>query len=123
MSQSLPALVALTLLVTGAVAAVPAVVVERPPRQRPLPPLPARAEVLRVVQAPAQRWFLNGAPIDRAVLAQRLARRPGRRQVRFLPSAALPMATVAASLRWLRQHTAGPVSVELPPPPSPTPSP
>lgn len=117
MSQTLPALVALTLLVCGAVAAVPAVVVERHPRQRPLPPLLVGAEVLRVVQAPAQRWFLNGAPIDRAVLAQRLSRRPGQRQVRFLPSAALPLATVAESLQWLRQHTAGPVSLELPPTP------
>lgn len=112
----MPTLVALTLLVSGAVAAVPAVVVERHPRQRALPPLPPQAEVLRVVQAPAERWFLNGAPIERGVLAQRLARRPGRRQVRFLPSAALPIATVAASLRWLRQQSVGPVSLELPPP-------
>lgn len=117
MSQAMVSLVALTLLVSGAVAMVPAVVVERHPRQRALPPLPPQAEVLRVVRAPAERWFLNGVPISPSDLARRLGRRPGGRQVRFLPSAALPMATVAASLHWLRRHAAGPVSLELPPPP------
>jgi hypothetical protein len=104
MSQALPSLVALTLVVAGAVAAVPAVVVERLPRQRPLP------------SVPGDRWYLNGSPIPRAALAERLGRRSPARQVRFLPSAALPMATVASSLRWLRQRTLGPVSLELPPP-------
>lgn len=116
MSQALPSLVALTLVVAGAVAAVPAVVVERVPRQRPLPSVPVDAETLRLVQAPGDRWYLNGSPIARAALAERLARRSPARQVRFLPSAALPMATVASSLQWLRQRTVGPVSLELPPP-------
>ncbi len=113
MTLALPSLVGLTVLVAGVVAVVPAVVVERVPRQRPLPAVPADTETLRVVQAPGERWFLNGTPIPRATLAERLGRRPWR--VRFLPSAALPIATVSDSLRWLRRSTVGPVSLELPP--------
>lgn len=115
MTLALPSLVGLTVVVAGAVAAVPAVVVERVPRQRPLPAVSAAGETLRVVQAPGERWYLNGTPIARASLAEQLGGRP--RQVRFLPSAALPIATVSDSLRWLRRSTVGPVSLELPPPP------
>ncbi len=119
MTLALPSLVGLTVVVAGAVAAVPAVVVERVPRQRPLPAVSAAGETLRVVQAPGERWYLNGTPIARASLAERLGGRLGGRprQVRFLPSAALPIATVSDSLRWLRRSAVGPVSLELPPPP------
>ena len=116
MSPVLPWFVALTLVVTGAVAALPEVVAERQPRQRPFPSLPVDAELLRIVQAPGDRWYLNGAPIARSQLAERLGRGARRRQVRFLPSAALPMATVGASLRWLRHKTPGAVALELLPP-------
>ena len=116
MTPALPWLAALAVLVMGAVASVPAVVAERKPRQRPVPAHPADAEVLRVVQGPGDRWVLNGIPIQRAALAERLGRGPRPRQVRFLPSAALPMASVGAALRWLRRETPGPVSLELLPP-------
>jgi hypothetical protein len=114
---ALPCLVGLTLLVCGLVASVPAVVTERSPRQRPQGPATADAERLRVVLGPGDRWYVNGAPVSRAALRDRLTGGGGAREVRFLPSAALPMATVSESLRWLRQGNRGPVMLELLPPP------
>jgi hypothetical protein len=114
---ALPCLLALTLLVCGVVAAVPAVVVERSPRQRPLGPLAADAERLRIVQGPGDRWYVNGVSVSRSDLRHRLAGGGGAREVRYLPSAALPMLTVTESLHWLRQGNKGPVMLELLPPP------
>ncbi len=117
MSFALPCLVGLTLLLCGVVASVPAVVAERSPRQRPLGPVAADAERLRIVQGPGDRWYVNGVPVGRVALRQRLAGGASPREVRYLPSAALPMATVTESLRWLRQGNRGPVMLELLPPP------
>lgn len=117
MSFALPSLVGLTLLVCGVVASVPAVVAERSPRQRPLGPVVAGAERLRIVEGPGDRWYLNGVPVSRATLRNRLARGDEAREVRYLPSAALPMATVSRSLRWLREGNRGAVMLELLPPP------
>ncbi len=117
MTFALPCLLGLTLLVCGMVASLPAVVSERTPRQRPQGPVAAGDERLRVVQGPGDRWYVNGVPVSRATLRNRLAGGEEAREVRYLPSAALPMATVSASLRWLRQGNRGAVMLELPPPP------
>jgi hypothetical protein len=117
MTLALPCLVALTLLLCGVVAAVPEVVSTRSPRQRPQAAAPLEAERLRIVQGPEDRWYVNGAGLSRAALGERLGRGAVPREVRYLPSASLPMATVAASLRWLRERSDGPVMLELPPPP------
>jgi len=114
---ALPCLLGLTLLVCGVVASVPAVVAERSPRQRSLGPVAADAERLRIVQGPGDRWYVNGVPVSRVTLSNRLAGGGGAREVRYLPSAALPMATVTESLRWLRQGNRGAVMLELLPPP------
>jgi hypothetical protein len=115
MNLSLPCLVALTLLLCGAVAALPTVVRDRPPQPRPLPAATAGAERLRIVLGPGQRWYLNGEPIPQAALAARLARSTTPPELRFLPSASLPMAAVGESLGWLRRQNRGPVLLELPP--------
>jgi hypothetical protein len=117
MTFVLPGLVGLTLLVCGVVASVPAVVTERAPRQRPQGPVGADAERLRIVQGPGDRWYVNGVPVSRATLRIRLAGGDEPREVRYLPSAALPMATVSESLRWLREGNRGAVMLELLPPP------
>ena len=117
MNLALPSLVALTLVILGAVAAVPAIVEERLPRQRPPQPRLPEAEVLRLVEGPGDRWYLNGVPIRRAVLRDRLRRSVVAPELRFLPSSALTTGRVAASLQWLRQHSRGPVGLELLPRP------
>jgi hypothetical protein len=109
-------LVGLTMLIGGITAAVPVVVREREPQQRNRAPLPAEAERLRLVQAPGDRWFLNGEPISRPALAERLQRSPAAKELRYLPSAALPMGTVTSSLGWLRQLGDHAVLLELLPP-------
>ncbi len=114
MNLALPSLVGLTLLLCGVVAAVPALVAERTPRQRPLEAVVADAERLRIVQGPGDRWYVNGTSMGRAALGERLGRGGAGKEVRFLPSAALPMATVTDSLRWLRARNTGPVMLELP---------
>ena len=116
MSLALSCLVGLTLLVGGVTAALPLVVREREPRQRSQVALPAGAERLRLVQAPGDRWFLNGTPISRQALAERLQGGGAARELRYLPSAALPMGTVKASLDWLRQLGESAVLLELLPP-------
>jgi hypothetical protein len=114
-SLALVCLVGLTLLVGGVTATVPLVLREREPQQRNRPELPPSAERLRIVQAPGDRWFINGEPISRQALAERLQRPPAR-ELRYLPSAALPMGTVNDSLAWLRQLGAHAVLLELLPP-------
>jgi hypothetical protein len=117
MNLALPSLVALTLVVLGSVAAMPAIVRDPVPRPRPPQPRSPQAEVLRLVEAPGDRWFLNGRPIRRAVLYDLLRRQAVAPELRFLPSAALSTARVADSLRWLRRHSRGPVGFELLPGP------
>ncbi|MEB3256199.1 MAG: hypothetical protein VKJ05_07415 [Synechococcaceae cyanobacterium] len=117
MNLALPSLVALTLVVLGAVASVPAIVREPTPRQHQAQPRLPQAEVLRVVEAPGDRWYLHGRPIPRAVLGDRLRRQAVAPELRFLPSAALSTARVADSLRWLRRSSRGPVGLELLPRP------
>jgi hypothetical protein len=115
-SLALTCLVGLTVLIGGITAAVPVVLREREPKQRNLVALPAEAERLRLVQAPGDRWYLNGEPIARSALAERLQRTATARELRFLPSAALPMGTVTDSLAWLRQLGDHTVMLELLPP-------
>jgi hypothetical protein len=69
------------------------------------------------VEAPGNRWYVNGNPIPREVLHARLRRQVVPPELRFLPSAALPTARVADSLRWLRRSSRGPVGLELLPGP------
>jgi hypothetical protein len=117
MTLALPSLVALTLLVLGAVAAVPLIVAEPVVRQRAPQPRSPQAERLRIVEGPGDRWYVNGVPIGRETLRDRLRRQSVPPELRFLPSAALPAGRVAESLRWLRRHSRGPVGLELLPEP------
>lgn len=116
MNLALSCLAGLTVLIGGITAAVPVMLREREPQQRNRAALPAEAERLRLVQAPGDRWFLNGEPIGRSTLAERLQRSPRAKELRYLPSAALPMGTVTSSLAWLRQHGDHAVLLELLPP-------
>ncbi|MFN5116676.1 MAG: hypothetical protein ACK5FE_08125 [Cyanobacteriota bacterium] len=114
MSLALQSLVGLTLLVCGAAAVLPEFWQVREPRFRDVPDQVATQIPLRIVRAPADRWFLNGDPIGRTRLEELLQRQESV-GVRFLPSSALSMAEVASSLSWLRSFRAGAVVLELPP--------
>ena len=115
MTQAFPCMLGFTLLVCGAVAALPAIVRERIPHQRPLASIQGR-DSLWVVEAPGPRWYLGGQPIEPVRLAALVRREGDRAAVNYLPSAALPIGEIAGSLRWLRSLGSGPVLLELPPP-------
>jgi len=117
MTLALQCLVGLTLLVGGAVAALPDLWHARTPRHRPMQN-GAAATPLWIVQGPPDRWFVNGEPMSRSGVAA-LLRGPSRgtgggSEVRFLPSAALSLGEVSGSLAWLRGLNAGPVVLGLP---------
>ena len=118
MSLALQCLVGLTLLVCGAVAALPEIASERLPRARPLSSVQGAAS-LWLVQAPGKHWFLGGQSIASGRLATLLRHEGSRVAVHYLPSAALPLGEISSSLRWLRSLGSGPVLLELPPPSRP----
>ncbi len=118
MSLALQCLVALSLLVCGAVAALPEIARDRSPRPRPLSSVTG-AVSLWLVQAPDQHWYLGGQAIESGRLAALLRHEGSRAAVHYLPSAALPLGEISSSLRWLRSLGSGPVLLELPPPPRP----
>lgn len=114
MSLALQSLVALTLLVAAAVASLPLLL--GGPAPRPDPGAPSlQAEPLRIVEAPGGRWYLRGDPISRAALTTLLHDSRPERLVQYLPSAALSMGEVSASLRWLRRINAPGAVLALPP--------
>ncbi|MCX5954168.1 MAG: hypothetical protein NTZ40_11905 [Cyanobacteria bacterium] len=114
MSYAVPSLVALTLLVCGAVASLPLVVTRTVPKSQP----PLTAEPLGnphwIVEAPGDRWFVDGAPISRLDLANRLRLDADQGLQHFLPSASLSMGEVKRSLQWLRSLSPHPVLLDLP---------
>lgn len=116
MNLSLLSLVGLTLLVCGSVASLPLLVRDSQPRSRPQPSTVPLQE-LWIVQAPGDRWFLAGRPISRVELGRRLQRSSPDARVQFLPSGALALGEVSASLGWLRRQGAAPVQLALPPRP------
>ena len=116
MNLCLLSLVALTLLICGGVASVPEIALARLPRSQPAGD-GQRREDLWIVQAPGQRWFLAGQPISRTALQAAVRRSRGRSHLHLLPSAALPIGEIGASLDWLRSQGAGPVHLQLPPRP------
>ena len=118
MSLALQCLVGLTLLICGAVAALPEIARERLPRPQPLSSVQGAAS-LWLVQAPGQHWYLGGQAIESGRLAALLRHEGSRAAVHYLPSAALPLGEISSSLRWLRSLGSGPVLLELPPPSRP----
>ena len=112
MTTPLLSLTALTLLLCGAIAALPAIV--RPVQPRALPPASA-ARAVWVVQAPQQRWFLNGTAIAGLQLLSWLQKNGRGVHIHLLPSGALSIEDVHQGLRWLRQGGAT-VELELPEP-------
>ncbi len=111
---SLVPLVATTLTVMLAVAALPSLLLQPAPQLQAKPE--ARAgEVLAVARSGRGGWILNGAPLASEGLARLLSSRPRRAvAVRFQPSAALPSGEVAASMAWLRRQTPLPVLLASP---------
>ena len=107
-------LVATTITVLLAVAALPSLVLQAKLRLHPEPAV-GGGDVLVVARAASGRWILNGAPqADEGLLRQLQARPPAVVAVRFQPSAGLASAEVAASLDWLQHHFRLPVLVEWP---------
>jgi|688.fasta_scaffold169550_2 hypothetical protein len=114
MNYAVPSLVALTLLVCGAVASLPLLVTRTVPKSQP--PLAASPLVTHhwIVEAPGDRWFVDGDPISRLDLANRLRLDGEQRLQHFLPSASLSMGEVKRSLQWLRSLSPNPVLLNLP---------
>jgi hypothetical protein len=116
MSLALQSLVGLTLVVCGAVAALPDLMSQRQPRS--LPPVALSSGLpLWVVQAGDEHWFINGIPLDTVAMAQVLRHQTLADDIRFLPSAALSLGQVTSSLAWLRRQSPRPVALELNGPP------
>lgn len=114
--QLLLSLVGLTLLLCGGIASVPEVMRDLRPRTRVQEAL-APVQDIWIVQALADRWYVGGQAIERDALARRLHRLGEGGRLRYLPSAALSLGEVSASLRWLRRQGNAPVQLELPPRP------
>jgi len=114
LNYAVPSLVALTLLVCGAVASLPLVVTKTVPKSQP----PLAASPLSthhwIVEAPGDRWFVDGDPISRSDLANRLRQDGEQGLQHFLPSASLSMGEVKRSLQWLRSLSPNPVLLALP---------
>ncbi|MCS5693489.1 hypothetical protein NZK33_16095 [Cyanobium sp. FGCU-6] len=108
-------LVGLTLLVSGATAALPALWLTRAPAARPAPQGGAEAgTTLWLVRGGGRHWFVNGEPITAPALAQLLRSEGATADVRLLPSSALPIGEVSEALGWLRRQGAAAVVLELP---------
>lgn len=107
-------LVATTITVLLAVAALPSLLLQPNPRLYPEAATGA-GEVLHVARSASGRWILNGVPQANEGLIRQLQARPRAVvAVRFQPSAGLASAEVAASFAWLQQHSRLPVLVEWP---------
>jgi len=114
MSFAVPSLVALTLLVCGAVASMPLLVTRMVPKSlAPLTEQPLGSPHW-IVEAPGDRWFVDGDPISRLDLANRLRQDGDQGLQHFLPSAALSIGEVKRSLQWLRSLSRHPVLLDLP---------
>lgn len=113
MTGRILAITGLTLLCLAAVAALPLVLSQPEPR--------TSAEALRrrspmlVVRSGKGEWFLNGRPVSATGLVSTLRSNTAEGSVRFLPSGALTMDRVSASLAWLRRNSRQPVMLELAP--------
>ncbi|MEB3335740.1 MAG: hypothetical protein VKP70_12240 [Cyanobacteriota bacterium] len=121
MTLAFQSLLMTVMVVVGTVALLPWLL--RESRPQPGPPLTARSGPgeLWIVETPGGQWFLNGDPRSRRELERLLRRRGGGPLVHYLPSDALPLATVTRSLGWLRTLAPGAVVLDLPPrtPPRP----
>lgn len=113
MTYALASFVGLTLLVCGSVAALADLARERQPRLRPEAGM-ALTGAVWIVQAPEDRWFVNGEPVTRARLPGLLASQPASTEIRFLPAATLPLGQVSRSLAQLRTMSSRPVVLALP---------
>jgi hypothetical protein len=120
MTLALQSLVGLTLIVVGAVAALPLLL--GAPDPRPDPGAPDGGRPVRVVEAPGSRWYYRGEAVARATLPALLQSGGGTQTVHYLPSAALSTAQVGSSLRWLRRINRGGAALALPPAAEPQPS-
>ena len=106
-------LVATTLLVCTATAALPAPLAgERDPRSVAAPPGAAEAALV-VARSGSGHWFLNQQPIAESALAQLL--RDGEGEVRLVTSNALSVSEVVQALAWLRRQGEGSRPVVLEP--------
>ena len=114
MTLALPCLVGFTLLLCGAVAALPEALKLQTPRPYNQGAGPMEASVW-VVQGPNGHWFVNGEPVARSALSARLGGRKAAADLHFLPSKAIPMGEVSSSLAWLRSLGGHHVVLELPP--------
>jgi hypothetical protein len=115
MTLAFQSLVMTVMVVVGTVALLPLLL--RESRPQPGPPLTSRlgSGVVWIVETPGGQWYLNGQPQSRRDLERLLKRQGSGPMVHYLPSNAVPLGTVARSLRWLRTLAPGAVVLELPP--------
>lgn len=115
MTLAFQSMVMLVLLVCGAVAVLPALLMPSAPRVTPALRLGLKQPGLWIVENPKGQWFVNGYPQSSSTLV-RLVQSQGRSQmIHYLPSDTLQLQKVMLSLRWLRSLAPGSVVLELPP--------
>ena len=106
------AICGLTLLTLTGVALLPVALSQQEPRARSGAPEGTQPPWF-LVRSGTGLWFRNGEPISEANLALQLGTDGRHGGVRFLPSDALSLQSVSASLAWLRQNSRQPVRLEL----------
>jgi hypothetical protein len=115
MTLAFQSLVMMVLLVCGAVAVMPVLLLQPTPRLSPPLRQGLTGPGLWLVENPKGQWFLNGDSLSRLALTK-LLQGQGRQQIiHYLPSDALQLEKVTTSLRWLRSLAPGSVVLELPP--------
>lgn len=108
-------LVATTLVLLTAVAALPALLLaSRPPQPPATIRGPLAGASLQLVRGGQGTWFIDGQPIAAEGLARLLRQqRGGISELRFQPSARLAAGSVSSSMAWLRQQSGRPVVLQL----------
>jgi hypothetical protein len=113
MTLAFQALLMMLLLVFGAVAFLPVLLLQPTPRASNPVGSGLQRPGLWLVENPKGQWFVNGTPHSLTDL-QTLVQQQGAKQViHYLPSDALPLESVTRSLRRLRSLAPGSVVLDV----------
>ena len=115
MTLAFQALVMAVLMVCGAAAYWPVLLLQpNPHRSVPLRPGLQRLGLL-IVESPTGQWFVNGVPQSQRDIKAIFLQHDPKPIIHYLPSDALPLAQVSRSLQRLRSLAPGAVVLNLPP--------
>lgn len=117
MSLAYQSLLMMVLLVCSAATAVPMFLLPRNPRLAPASLNTRNLQPgLFLIENGKGEWFVNGTFQPKKNLVSQLQSTDQSQVIRYLPSDALELRQVAASLRWLRGNASGSVVLEIMPP-------